>query len=163
MKEGYKMLWLSILLLLIGAGLLCIEVTIPGFGICGISGIASVLASMIITIVTIPFGFFIVLIELILLALIFRIIWNYLKKKQLYGKLILNETLNSEEKEIGSLDYFMGKEGITKTPLKPFGMVDFNGVNLQVSSEGSYVQENRKIKVVEIKGGKIIVRQINTN
>ena len=153
------MLYLSIFLLILGAVLFIIEMFIPGFGIFGASGIICVVASSVITVMTMQFGYLIVIGELFLVVLVFFGFFRYIKSKQLYGKLILNETLNVEEREIADPEFFLNKVGITKTPLKPYGSVDFNGVAINVFSDGEYIQGNEKVKVVSVFENKIIVKR----
>lgn len=157
------MMYLALILLLIGIICLFTEVFIPGFGVFGITGIILTIISAVITVIFIPFGIIIVVSEIILLSLLMLIVLNYIKKHQLYGKIILDETLNYEKKEMGDLEYFLGKEGITKTPLKPFGNVDFNGVIIEAYSDGEYIQPHEKIKVINVHDNKIYVKRLNSN
>lgn len=157
------MVYLAITLLLIGIACLFIEVFVPGFGVFGISGIISIIVSSIITVIFIPFGIIIVVSEIIIIALLMIAILNYIKRHQLHGKIILDESLNYEKNEMGDLDYFVGKEGITKTPLKPFGNVDFNGVTIEAYSDGEYIQSHEKVKVINVHENKIYVKKLNSN
>lgn len=154
------MMGLLLLLLLLGTILICVEMFIPGFGVCGISGLVLIALASIVTCFTIPLGPFIVLGELAILGVVVVVVFNYLKRKQLHGKIILDETLEYEKKDIGDLEYFIGKEGFTKTSLRPFGMADFNGITVEVCSDSVYIPEKTKIKVAEVSNRKIIVKQI---
>lgn len=154
------LIYLAIFLVILGGALLVAEAFTPGFGVFGISGLISIVASAIITMVASPFGAYIVIGELVFLGAVMLFILDYARKKQLFGKIILNETLNNDESEIGDISFFLGKEGITKTPLKPVGTADFNGVLLEVYSQGDFIQDKKKIKVVEISNKRIIVKQI---
>lgn len=148
------------ILLVIGLVLLLVELTLPGFGVSGVTGFILVIVSSIVTIIYLPFGIFIVLGELALIAFICFILFRYLRSKQLYGKLILDETLNEEKKEIGKPEFLLGKEGITKTPLRPHGEADFNGLVIDVYSSGQYIPVSRSIKVISVDDQKIIVKEI---
>ncbi len=151
------------ILLLIGCGLIVAEIFIPGFGVCGIMGIVLLIASSALTIIASPLGIIIVGVELFIVFIISYFLFTYIKSKQLYGKIILNETLNVDKKEFGDLSYFFGKIGIAKTSLRPHGVVDFNGISVEVYSDGTYISENKEIKVVDIRDNKIIVKQTNSN
>ena len=157
------MVWLAIIFWVLGAVCLIIEMFIPGFGVFGISGIILLIISAVLTIVALPYGVFIVMGEIAVIGFTASLLASYIRKKQLYGKLILNETLNEDAKEIGELSYFLGKQGVTKTSLRPMGMADFNGVQMQVCADGAYIPENRQVKVVDIRHEKIVVQQLNTN
>lgn len=157
------MIYLSLGLLFLGIALLVIEAFIPGFGVLGVSGIAAIIISSVIVVFTVPFGPFIVIGEIIVLAFAIYMLFKFLKKNQLYNKLILNETLNSEKKDIGNLEYYIGKEGVTKTSLRPFGTVDFDGVTVEVCSDSGYVEAQKSVVVTEISGQKIMVKLLNKN
>jgi len=89
--------------------------------------------------------------------------FRYLRRHQLYGKLILNETLAEEQRDILVLEHFLGKEGITKTALRPFGHVDFNGINLEVRSESEYISANTRVIAVDLRDKKLFVKAIGSS
>jgi membrane-bound ClpP family serine protease len=157
------MLWIAVALLIAGCGLLVVEMFVPGFGVFGISGIVMLVISAVITAVVVPFGIFILLGEAVVVGMVIYSVAVYIQRKQLHGKLILDETLGEVQKDIGDLSYFLGKEGISKTTLRPFGMADFNGIAVEVCSDGDYVPENKQIKVIGVKKNTIIVKQLNAN
>ncbi len=157
------MLVLSIILLIAGAVLVCIEMHAPGVAVPGITGAVLIVASMVITAVVVPFGFMIVIGEAVVLLALGYGLFQYLKKHQLYGKLILDETLNQDTPDVGDLSYFLDKEGVTKTVLRPSGDVDFNGTAIEVFSESGYVPEGRRVKVVSVAGRKVSVKEVGGN
>lgn len=152
------MLYLSIALLTVGMVLLGIEIFIPGFGVFGILGLVLILASAVVTVLAVPFGAFILLGELALIALIFYAMYRYIRKHQLYGKLILTDTVNDEIPDIGGLELFTGREGTTKTALRPYGTAEFNGTSLEVCADGGYIDVNTRVKVKSVEGKKVIVQ-----
>ncbi len=151
------MLQLTIVLLVLGASLLIAEIFAPGFGFLGISGIVVSIISFVITALCLPGGSIIVTGEIALFALLIFIVFKYMKKSQVYNKIILTETLNEDTPAMENFEYFLGKEGVTMSSLRPFGDVDFNGHIVNVFSEGNYIPENRKVKVVRVEGNRIIV------
>lgn len=157
------MTYLAIALLVVGAICLMTEIFIPGFGFFGITGIVCLIISSIITVLFVQFGAFIVVGEIFVLVFAVFAAVKYIKNHQLQGRLILDETLDNDKNEIGDIDYFLGKEGITKTSLRPFGDVDFNGVVVGVCSEGDYISPHQKVKVVKISDSKIYVKKTDTN
>lgn len=153
------MITLCVILLVLGILCLVAEMFIPGFGVCGISGVVLMIVSAALAVMYVPYGWMFVSLETVLLAVVVWFMFNFIKKKQLHGKLIMDETLNEDIPQIGDLHFFMGKEGITKTPLRPFGEVDFNGVSIEVSSNGAYIEQGRRVKVTELQKNKIIVTE----
>ena len=65
--------------------------------------------------------------------------------------------------EMGSnedMEVFLGKEGTTITVLRPTGMAEFDGVRLNVVSEGEFVQNGVKVRIVDVEGSRILVRTV---
>ena len=161
-----SVIYLALILLVIGLALLVVEVLTAGmdFGISGILGFAALAASAVVVIVNFHFiGLIIVLCVLGFMIPSSIALIRWLKKKQVYGKFILNETLAEDKRDIAGLEFFMGKEGITKTALRPHGDAIFNGANVEVWSESAYVPANSKVKVVDVKDKRVIVRLAEGN
>ncbi len=146
------------LLLILGVIMLLIEAFTPNFGICGTLGIIF-LSIFIGVVVGIRYGLLVAALAFVGLVIIAKLFYNYIKRHQLYGKIILDETLACERSELGNLEGLLGKEGMTKTPLKPLGVADFNGNAFEVCSDGEYILANKKIKVINVTKNKIIVRK----
>jgi len=73
---------------------------------------------------------------------------------------ILTEVDDAPQQDLSG---FMGKEGRTVTLLRPSGDVDFNGLRMQVSSDGPFIEKGTKVCVIEIQATKIIVRAVEGN
>jgi len=54
----------------------------------------------------------------------------------------------------------LGKEGITKTDLRPQGMVDFNGTNVEVVSDAKFIPVDKRVKVVDVQNRRVFVKLI---
>lgn len=152
---------LPVFLLLVGAVLLTVEIFIPGFGVFGILGIAMIVISSVVAIVTVPFGIFFVGFELAGLSVAGYHGYRYFRKHQLHSKIILNETLRFDEERQEDFSRFLGKEGVSLTSLRPFGMVDFNGMSVDAYADGEYIAEHTKVKVISADHQKVTVKQLN--
>lgn len=159
------MIYLAIALFILGLSLLITELVVPGFGVPGIAGIVSLVLSITVMVVAYPvYGIFIAIGVIGAVMLTILILRKWLSSKQIQGKIILEDVVATEKPEYEDLDYFLGKEGITLTPLKPYGTVDFSGVRIETFSVGPYVPAKVKVKVVEVTNNKIMVEQVkNTN
>ncbi len=157
--------YLAVALFILGLSLLITEMLVPGFGIPGIVGILSLLMSIIITILVYPiYGIFIAICIISVVIVVFLILRKWLLDKQIYNKIILDDVVAFEKPEYEDLDYFLGKEGIVLTPLRPYGTVDFNGIRIETFSVGPYIPAKATVKVIEVSNQKIIVQEIkNTN
>ncbi len=151
------------LLLIVGLAFLFIELIMPGFGIFGVLGLIFMILSWGITIFSFKLGALIVLIEILSITLFLYFFIKKLKRMQLYGKFILSDVLQNEKKDIGNMENFVGKEGICKTDLRPFGSAEFNGIILDVLSDDGYIKKNSIIKVIKFEQNKLYVRLANSN
>lgn len=153
---------LAIIFLIIGIILLLIEILIPGFGVFGIFGVILIVTSFYMTTLFFKFGIIIVLLEMILALFIFYMLIKKMKRMQLFGKIVLSDSVKNK-KEFANLEEFIGREGITKTALRPTGDAEFNGIIIEVISENGYIENNIKIKVTRILENKLYVKQLNCN
>lgn len=152
--------YLIIGLLILGILLLTVEIFIPGFGIFGGLGIVSIIISIVLTAQNVFQGILMFLGIAIILTTIFSLLIRWVAKKQFYSSLILRDTLQKQKLEYDDMDYFIGKVGVAATPLRPSGNVDFNGVRLDVLSNGSFIPAGQKVIVVQVSGNKIVVESL---
>lgn len=157
------MVYLCIFLLITGMFCLLTEAFVPGFGFFGIAGIILMVLSWILTAVFMPFGFIIALLEVVFLGGFVFFLIKYMSRSNSISKLILNDVSESEMKEIEGVENLIGKQGRSKTSLRPFGIVDFNGITAEVYSSNGYINEHEKVKVTEIKDSKIYVSKVTDN
>lgn len=150
-----------VLCMLVGVGLLAAEIFMPGFGLAGISGILLLGAGVAIVWTTYGavVGLIVTLAALVLVGISVSVsIRSASKGKIAKSALFLNSEVPAQAHE--ELESFRGKRGVTLTPLNPVGIVDFDGVRLNVTSEGNYLEKGRKVQVVQIEGTHIIVREM---
>ena len=149
-----------VLCLLVGVALLVLEVFVPGFGLPGISGLILLSIGIVITWTTYGSvaGLAVTLIALALAGISISVsIKSAATGKLSKSALILNQVTQPVEHE--DTEELVGKEGITATVLNPVGIAEFDGVRLNVVSEGSYMAKGAKVRIAQIDGAKIIVRE----
>ena len=149
----------------IGIGLMVLEAFMPGFGLPGISGI--ILEVVAVTLTWMNHGPMAALgMTLIVLSILAIAISMSLRSaangKLSRSKLVLNDTESNEAgyRSTEDLDVFLGKEGVTTTVLRPTGMAEFDGVRLNVVSEGEFIQSGTRVQIVRVEGSRILVRTI---
>lgn len=156
-----NMMYLVVALFILGLSLLITEMLVPGFGIPGIIGILSIILSVVITMIAAPvYGIFIAIGIIGVVMMVFLMIRRWMIDKQVYSKIILEDVVGTEKPEYEDLDYFLGKEGIVLTALRPHGTVDFNGVRIETFSVGPFIPAKSKVKVIEVSNQKIIVQEL---
>ena len=149
-----------ILCLITGVGLLVLEVFVPGFGLPGVSGLILLSAGIAITWKTYGAvaGLAVTLIALALAGISISVsIKSAATGKLSRSELILNEVTKPVERE--DTEALVGKEGTTATVLNPVGIAEFDGVRLNVVSEGAYVEKGAKVRIHQVEGTKIVVRK----
>ncbi len=165
---------LEILMFIGGIVLILLEIfVIPGFGFAGIAGIILVFVSLFLALIGGgPFLDFeaisiaIIQISAALLGalLLVFILAKYLPKTSVFKKFVLSVEEKTEHGFTSSnyKDDLLGKEGIAITTLRPAGTAEFDGKRVDVVTESEYIEQGKKIKVIEVEGMKVIVRELKS-
>lgn len=150
---------IALVALIAGYVLLVVEMCIPGFGVPGVLGaVVSVLG--VITMQPSPLqALLVVAVFVALLLIALAICLRSASKGRLSkSRLVLNEVATqSGGREDDDMAYFVGKTGTTRTPLRPSGIAEFDGVKLSVVSEGDFVEKDVPVRVDRVEGKHIIV------
>ena len=148
------------LCLLLGAGLVILEVFLPGFGLPGISGLVLISAGVILA--AVHHGMLTAVVTLLiviaLLALVVSWVMRTASKGAYHSELFLSEkdTLDSKE----DMQVLVGRKGRTSSVLRPAGIGDFDGVRLNVVTEGGFLEKDMPIEIVGVDGARIVVRMV---
>lgn len=54
------------------------------------------------------------------------------------------------------------RRGRTLTPLRPSGIVRIGDAEIDVVTQGEYVDVGREVRVIEVEGGRVVVREISS-
>lgn len=148
--------WIGVLAIL-GLVLVFAEMLIPGFGVFGILGMISLLSSTIL--VAKMYGTLAFLIMLLFLIVLFFVMLLIAKKSGLYNKVILHERQEARDFDESQLAGLIGKIGTTQSTLRPFGVAEIDGKNIDVCSLGDFIERGKKVKVVQISGKTVTVKE----
>jgi membrane-bound serine protease (ClpP class) len=146
-----------LLLFLAAVGLIYLELFLPG-GVFGAIGVFAFFASIF-------FGFYYyrqaglwILIGEVIAATAFVLIGLQRFPRSYTGKLfILRRSLETEKE---AFKRYIGKRGISLTQLRPAGIAEVDSVRLDVVSDGSFIEQGRRIEVMQVEGNRIVVREI---
>ena len=146
------------LCLLLGAGLMILEIFLPGFGLPGISGIVFIAAGVVLAAVQhgLLLAVVVLLVVIALLALVLSWVMRSAAKGECHSEIFL-----SEKDELSSrqdMQVLVGKQGRTTSVLRPAGIGDFDGVRLNVVTEGGFIERDTPIEIVSVDGVRIVVR-----
>ncbi|MEA4928848.1 MAG: NfeD family protein [Candidatus Limiplasma sp.] len=149
---------------LVGVALLVAEVFMPGFGIAGISGIVLEIISIVLT--YLKYGGLASLGLTVVILAVIGISISVSLRSATRGRLskspiILHQAETSAEgyNATTDMEVFLGKEGQTVTVLRPTGMAEFDGVKLNVVSDGEYIPKGTPVRVDRVEGVRVVVRR----
>ena len=151
-----------IICVLAGAILLIVEAFMPGFGVPGISGIILLLAGVAMT--WYEYGAMVGLGTTVAVLALVGVAISVSLKSASSGRLsksdlILNDT-ETPPSENADMQLLVGKEGVVKNTLRPVGTAEFDCGKLHVTSDGEYVSEGQKVRIVRVEGTQIFVNKI---
>ncbi|MDF2540519.1 MAG: hypothetical protein K0S47_237 [Herbinix sp.] len=153
---------IAVLLFITGFILIGIEMVTPGLHAPGMIGTVCLLVGIFLVSDTLVEGAIITLIVLALLGIMLAVILGMLSKGKLKSPIILKEEQNKDKGYISSNDlkFLLGKQGIASTDLRPSGTGNFDGIELDVISEGKYITKNTTLVIYKVQGSKLIVKAV---
>ena len=145
---------LSVLLFTIGVILVIIELFIIG-------AVIGIIGMLLITLIILMLGNVIValilsIIEWVILVKIFN------KKIPFLDKVILKDSTNSEAgyRSHDDRSHLVGKTAQTITDLRPAGIITCDDERIDAVSDGTFILRNRQVKILEVEGTRVVVREI---
>ncbi|WP_225217575.1 NfeD family protein [Sporosarcina gallistercoris] len=155
---GYE----TILLFLLGAGLIVAELFLP-HGIAGIAGAVAVTGSIIMAGANPAYMALSVLIAIVIAITGMVVIMKFFGKKlHLLNRMILMDATDTESGYVSNVNRidWLGKTAITLTPLRPSGAIVMDGERIDVVSEGNYIDKGKHVKIVKVEGSRTVVREL---
>lgn len=156
-----------IALILLGIALLAVEIfVIPGFGVSGILGMAALVTGIFLVTNSLLEGLILTGVALVVLGIIVYLSFRLPKTRRLWQKFSLSTRQTSDKGYVApkpQYEKYLGEVGTALTQLRPAGTGDFNGVKLDVVTEGGYIALGTAIKIIGIEGTRIIVREEKGN
>lgn len=152
---------IGIVFLIAGFVLVGVEMVVPGFGAPGISGIVCLVAGIFLTADSIEQGVLITVVVIVALGILMTIIMGFLSQKKFKSPIILDTDVKAGAPiDPSDLTYLLGKEGVAATDLKPAGKGDFEGVELDIFSEGQYIKKGTRIVISKVNQKKLMVKEL---
>ncbi len=159
--------WEAVLVFLIGIIALVLEIfIIPGFGIAGVLGILMVGTSIFLASRSTTDAVISLVVAIIGSIIILAVGLKFMTKRNFWDKIILGTRMANQEGYVApkqELTQFLGREGVTITPLRPAGTADFQGHRLDVVTEGGFINAGATVKVVLVEGTRVVVREVHSS
>lgn len=156
-----NLIWL--ILLIVGFALVVLEVYLPGFGLPGILGGVCLIAGVALRARS---NLIVWLIMTLIIAALLCVVLSISMRAASRGRLgkswfVLKEVSTTPQVGGGDMDFYLGKSGLTLTALRPSGNAEFDGVKLNVLSDGEFIAEGERVTVTSVEGNRIRVRREN--
>lgn len=143
-------------ILVLGLLLLLVEVAIvPGFGVAGVLGMLALAAGAIAAWTelgsfwgTVAGG----------VSIIGAGVMLYVIPKSKAGRRMVLKHSQAEAVSQEDRSDLVGRRGITVTPLRPIGRVRFGQDEVDVMTEGEYIESNQEVEVMTVEGPRVVVR-----
>ncbi|MBB5173943.1 membrane-bound serine protease (ClpP class) [Texcoconibacillus texcoconensis] len=154
--------WETFILFALGIVLLGIEILVPGFGIFGLLGAGSLIGSMVLASFSTVNIIISIMIAAVLTIIVSILFFKYVGYRGPLKHVVLTDSTKSELGYVSSetRSELVGQVGTVLTPLRPAGAALFGEERLDVVSEGGYIEQGKKVKVVSTSGSRIVVREV---
>lgn len=176
--------WLEIILVLAGIAFLAAELfIIPGFGIAGIAGLLLMVGGLVLAsqnhfIPQTPRGMHHMATSLLVLLsaaavslLAFAVLSRFYGSVPVLNRLVLRAPSPADETADSAVATSLpltqkispnvGDVGTADSPLRPAGRAVFGDAYLDVVTDGSFVERKTRVRIIEISGNRIVVRQVD--
>jgi membrane-bound serine protease (ClpP class) len=175
--------WFEVMLFVGGLALILVEIfVIPGFGLWGGTGIMLMLASLVLA--SQPFflprnkqdlqaltqSMAVVLASMVVFIGLAGWLTRRIGQVPIFRQLLLQPQAEAVEGNNGSarLDTTVlagcvvrvGDRGLSESPLRPAGRIRLGEAYVDVVSDGSYIDAGQLVQVVDVRGNRIVVRQV---
>lgn len=154
--------WETLILFGVGAILLMVEVFSPSFGIFGIIGIGAMIGSLVMSSFSTVNILMSVGVAVIVTAVASVLFFKYVGYSGPMKRVIFTGETKSELGYVSNVNRndLMGEIGESLTILRPSGTALLNNERLDVVSEGGYIEQGKKLKVISVAGSRIVVREV---
>ena len=159
------LVWATLLLLL-GMLLVLLEVFLPSAGLLGFLSVASILSGIGVAFynggLTVGLGFLFgtAIVLPIVLSLAFRWFPDTPVGRRLLPSLPTSEDVLPDNEERRRLRGLLGKVGQAKSPMLPSGAIVVEGRVINAVSEGQPIEAGQNIRVIDVRGGRVVVRPL---
>lgn len=153
----------TVILLVSGIIFIILEFFVPG-GILGIIGVGAIVVSLFLSGYDLSHMAISILIAMIIGIAAFIFLYRRADAEQgFFKRIILKDRTMTEQGYVtteNKMEY-LGQDGRTLTTLRPAGIAQIGSERVDVVSEGMYIEQGKRIKVVAVEGMRVVVREMN--
>jgi len=152
---------LPIALLLLGLGLIAVEVyVVPGVGIVGIAGGLAVVAGVVLGFVEAGAvgGLATTAGAVGVGGAMFYAMWQSGALRPFILADELRRDVDSDTRDADARSRYLGRTGTAATPLRPAGIVEIDGERVEAQTEGGFIASGSRVRVVAMDRRRFFVR-----
>ena len=150
-----------ILCFLFGILMFVVEMFTPGFGVAGGLGIAAFAAIIVMQFLanSVTAALIVTAVLVLLLAIIIVLFIRSFQKGTLSRSKIVNTTaVEGESSPVAKEKDLVGKTGTAITALRPAGIAEIDGVRMNVSTYGNFIDPGKEVVVAAVEGLNVFVK-----
>lgn len=154
-------LFIPILLILFGLGLIALEVyVVPGIGVVGFVGGAVIIAGVIYAFVAhgAAGGALAALGSLGVGGGMFYLMWESGAWDRFVLAANLSRDTDADARDQDARSRYLGRDAIAITPLRPGGIVEVGGERVEVQTEGEFIASGSAVRIVAMDRRRFFVR-----
>ena len=154
--------WPVILCLVLGLGLLILEMFTPGFGVPGVLGIILLIAAVMFMSGSLVYSLWLAMIILILVGVLLVVFFVSAHKGRIArSPIVLNDELTTDAGYVPTQDKreLAGKRGKALTFLRPSGAIEIEGKRVDAVTDGEFIPAETEIIVDRVEGIRVVVKR----
>jgi membrane-bound serine protease (ClpP class) len=157
------MIALACVLLGLAVVLVLAEIFFVSFGLLSLAATASAVAALVLAFkVSTPMGIVFIVLEVVLIPTAIVLGLKYLPRTG-WGRRLIPPSPKPEDVAatgVDNLESMVGSVGETLSMCRPAGTAEFDGERYDVVSEGLIIPRGARVKVVDVEGNRMVVREI---
>ncbi len=160
-------LWvLALLLLIVGLGLVILEVFFPSGGILGFLSFCSIVGAVILGFQSSTgMGIGVLLTAIVGVPIVIVVALQWLPDTAVGRRIILHapssDDVLPDDERMRSLKDLVGKVGKAKSKMLPAGVVKIDGQTIDCVSQGMAIEPGQLVRVIEVHGNRVVVRPLD--
>jgi membrane-bound serine protease (ClpP class) len=86
----------------------------------------------------------------------------YVVARTRVGKALVHQSAQEAGSSVPSYVDLVDRRGRALTPLRPSGIVRIGDAEIDVVTQGEYVDAGQEVRVIEVEGGRVVVREVSS-
>lgn len=150
--------------LIAGLLLLIMEMFTPGMGMPGLLGVLLLAAAVVLRADSLATAMVTLVLILVPVGAAAALILRSFSRGALQrSPIVLKDAIRADSSSLSDAETqaLVGREGVCLNTLRPSGNADFDGLRLDVVSEGEFIAKDSRVRVVRVEGLKILVKKVD--